>query len=403
MLHPAQIPTSAPAPKKLAGQLNWPSVAKILVPQVILTVFLTIVGLCGVVCLTIYGNPKGLIATPAVFLGLGVALLSLALVGWYVRVARYWLGVARQFSWDGECLAFRTLFSQRWREYRVEEIASLSACRANAREESSSLRLVRFRDGRSVRFPVGPLENTEPLYVELKTACERFAEEQLASERLASERLASEGALERAVHVTSDHPCLLSIQPHLATGESVLWFGRPVWTKLWSEMSAEVVFGLIPGAFAIGLAGVGWHVTVRQGNLSGFVPAVAGMLFGGLSAYLVAAPWRFRRMVRDAIYVVTDRRVLLVHGLVWGQRAPVQRDVETWREIPRDQVSLFELADNQRDLLLGGEWRRGYKGARHWVHFGMLAVDDPHRAVQALRRFSAQVPGDASVQTAFDC
>lgn len=202
---------------------------------------------------------------------------------------------------------------------------------------------------------------------------------------------------------TSDHPCWQSVQPHLEAGEAVLWLGRPMWRRLWSEMSAEVVFGLIPGAFAIGLTIVGWQVTVRQGNVCGLVPAAVGILFGCLSAYLAAAPWRFRRMVRDAIYVVTDRRVLLVRGLVWGQRAAVQRDSDARRVIPRDQVHLFELAGNQRDVLLGGEWRHGHKGARRWVHFGMLAVDDPHGAVHAIRQLCSQAPVATSVHTAFDC
>lgn len=404
-----QISLPVPLPGRIEGRLAWPKVVRVLVPQLLLTVLLAVVALLGTACWGIYANPKDLIANPSVFLWLGLTLLTLALVGWYVGVARYWRGSVRRFSWDGERLVFRTLFSRRWHDYRAEEIVALSARRTNARREFGSLRYVRFRDGRSVKLPVGPLENAERLYVELKSAMERLVQQRLAGDEslngapIGIRTGIAAGIAEDAAVPTSDHPCWLTIQPHLEAGEVVLWLGRPMWRKLRSEMSAEMVFGLIPGALAIGLTIVGWHVTVRQGILSGLVPASIGILFGCLSAYLAAAPWRFRSMVRDTIYVVTDRRVLLVQGFVWGQRAAVQRDGEVRRVIPRGQVHLFELADNQRDILLGGEWRRGHKGARHWVHFGMLAVDDPHGAARAIHRLCAQEPDAASIPTAFDC
>ncbi|MEZ6073665.1 MAG: hypothetical protein R3C10_26145 [Pirellulales bacterium] len=178
--------------------------------------------------------------------------------------------------------------------------------------------------------------------------------------------------------------------PFLEPGEDVYWAGRPVYGKLWNEMSGEVVLGLIPFAFGVGFFTLALPL-VRNDSL--WILIAFSMFFGGIGTTMIAAPWRYRRMLGSTVYAVTSRRVLIVNGLQWGSRSAVQpRGIEC-EAFDHDQARLYQVTGRRRDILLGGVWKRGRRHRKYWVNAGFLATDDPMGAETAIRYLLALSSG----------
>lgn len=355
----------------LEGGLNRNRVAQLLVHQWLAACFLTAVALAGCICIAVYLRPGNLMAAPFVFLSLGLVLLSLSAVGFYAAILRFWLGSVRWFQWDGVRLRYRTMFSAEQERY-IDEFDTVSTRRPNSpKGEAGAWRVIGFRNGERLKLLTGCLLNSEELFLELK--------------KIIEERSAGATA-EPITRVTPEHPLWSLIAPHLATGESALWVGNPVWGKLWSEMSAEIVFGLIPGAFGIGMLAIVYHVGIKQGNFELWPFLIGGLIFGGIGGWMCAAPWRFRKMLKNTVYAVTTHRVLIIHGIEWGLQWAVQTNSIDVQAFEIDQVQFFEIAGRRRDILLGGQWKRGRKGSQIWVHSGFLAANEPDAAASAIRQ-----------------
>ncbi|MFO0869213.1 MAG: hypothetical protein U0935_09785 [Pirellulales bacterium] len=360
-----------PTDAGLEGCLNRSQVARTIVSQWLVSCLLLAIAVVGGMCLAVFLQPKNLLANPLVFLLLGLALLSLAGAGFYAIVVHYWLGTMRWFQWDGTHLRYRTLLSGKLHERYIDEIVAVSARRPCSQEgELGTWRVIHWRDGERLKLPVGTLHHATQLYAELKAAVERRA---------------SGSSAEALPPVTPRHPLWPLIAPHLAEGETVLWLGQPVYGKLWSEMLAEMVFGWIPGGMGIGALFIVYQVGVRQGQLEVWPLLLFGLLLTLLGGWMSAAPWRYRRLLRDTVYVVTTQRVVIIHGLLWGSQAAVQRSDSAIESLSPEQVRLFEVIHGGRDIVLGGQWRRGRKGTQSWLHAGFLAADDPAGAELAIR------------------
>ena len=104
---------------------------------------------------------------------------------------------------------------------------------------------------------------------------------------------------------------------------------------------------------------------------------------------MMAAPWRYHRILKSTVYAVTTRRVMIVNGLQWGSQAAVESRGIKCESFGRDEAYLHQVAGRRRDILLGGDWKRGRRNKKYWVHRGFLAADDPAAAELALRFFVA--------------
>lgn len=354
----------------IEGSVNFGGVARTLVYQWQTTCFLLTISAVACLCLAVFVAPQHLVANVSLFLLLGSTLLMLCALGFYFSALDFWLGCVHSFRWDGDVLRYRTAFFRALRERFGDEIEDVSAQRrSSSRGEAGTWRSIRFRDGTRIKLHVGILENADALYSCLKTHVEQ--------RRMS---LASEQMLPPVI------PEILPwhlIQSHLEKRERVLWVGRPVYCKLWSEMSAEVIFGFIPGTFGIVLIVLAWTIGGNDGG-SIFVMFI-GILFTGIGLHLIAAPWRYYRMLRHAVYVVTSQRVIIVNGITWGSQSTVQVSKAPVEIFDRNQAVLFEVVGRRRDLILGGNWTRGRKGRQFRLHTGFLAVDDPVAAEIAIR------------------
>jgi len=230
--------------------------------------------------------------------------------------------------------------------------------------------LIRFRNGERLKLHVGTLHYCERLFSELKSIVER------RETRFSAEPKAP---------VTPEHPLWPAIEPHLENGESVLWLGHPVYGKLRSEMSTETIFGLIPGASGAGMLFMVYQFGVRHGNFEVWPFLIGGLFFGGIGTWMCAAPWRYRKMLSNTIYAVTSHRVIILNGVLWGPQSAVQSSGGEIESLTPAQFQLFDMVGRRRDIVFGGQWRRGRKGSTLWVHSGFLAADDPRGAELAIR------------------
>ncbi|MCA9128609.1 MAG: hypothetical protein KDB22_16090, partial [Planctomycetales bacterium] len=218
--------------RHIEGFLGRQQIASVLVYQWCVSCILAAIAVPACFSLAIGIVPKNQISSPLVFLALGVVLLTLCGVLFYYAVLSYWLGCVRSFRWDGRCLEYRTVFSAVLQQRLADEVEQVSAKRPFSRqEEAGSWRLIRFRDGTSIKLQLGILHNAESLFLALK------------AETLKHPRISLD--LPKVDH---SHPLWSAVEPYLEDGEAVIWLGKPVYGKLWSEMPAEFVFGCLLAA-----------------------------------------------------------------------------------------------------------------------------------------------------------
>lgn len=110
------------------------------------------------------------------------------------------------------------------------------------------------------------------------------------------------------------------LQNTLLRGERVLWLGRPL-PMLWTLRQCVVVGylwlpALVQGWFAFGA----WQV-----DFPPVVVALVGALALGLMVLTLVSPWVGRSWQRRTLYVLTDRRALVLRYRPWGVRVLIFR------------------------------------------------------------------------------
>lgn len=367
---------SGPAPKDdVQGNLDRVAVAALLVGHsLIACLLLAVAAFAAMILGAALRNPRD-VPNPLVFHALGGLLLALCAAGFYFGVLRHWIGCVRWFRLSQGVFSYRTVLSRTVRQRLWDDLELVAAPRPGAsRAMGKSYRTLRFRDGEQIQLHFAELTNAAALI------------DRLTSEGLRRWRNRDRPAL---ATIPANDPRCAALQPYLEKGELVSWVGRPVYARLWSEMSAEVIFGLLPGAAGVG-ALIMAPLAVKQGDVWGSLfSLVVGLGFLGIGLRCMAAPWRYWRMLPDVVYAVTTRRAIIVNALAWGRQAAVQRADPALQSYWPYEVRDYEIMGRGRDVALGGQWRRGRKGSSHWVHFGFLAPDDPRGAEAALQGLAA--------------
>lgn len=356
------------------GRLNGNAVAGTLIRQGLYTCLLAALAAVGWLALAVGFHP-GRFPNQWMFVVLAGILFLLVVAGLYYLVIRYWIGCIRWFELDGECLRFRTVLSRAIRVRRMDEVAAVIVHRPDSRQAEAGIWVaVKFRDGGRFKIHPGILQNAAALRGALHHEVLR--------------RVLPTTSIEPAT-ITAAHPLWPLIEPHLAKEETVYWLAGPQYSKLWNETTASVIFGFLlclPGA-------LGTWVVVRyalpRGEWGSLVIVIVTGLFTAIGVACMAAPWRFRRMLRGVAYAVTSERALVIGPLAWGPRVEMSRRNLPVQSFTLDQVRDYQVVRRGRDIAIGGEWKLGRKGARYWVHHGFLAPDDPLGAELAVQRLLA--------------
>lgn len=326
-------------------------------------------------------HPTANVGERWIFLVLGCLLSLLCVSGTYFCVLRPWVGCVRYFHFDGRVLRYRTVFSSTLVPRFIDELDLIVTRRPNLQQaDAGSWQLLQFRDGEQIKLHLGMLQNVSQLRERLKL--------QKIQRRTSHRRLP-------AVILGSESPEWQAIGPHLEVGEQVWWIGRPVYRRLWSEMAAEFIFGMIPATFGLIAFLLGFTV-VAKGESSALMLVAVGAMFSSIGFWCMAAPWRYRRMIRDTIYAVTARRALILNGFTWGRQIAVSKVADRVQSFAPEKVIEYEVIGFGRDIVFGGEWRTGRRGRRYWGHHGFLAANDRHGAEAALESLLSEDDRDRS-------
>jgi hypothetical protein len=192
---------------------------------------------------------------------------------------------------------------------------------------------------------------------------------------------------------STDEPEKLAklIIPILEPDEKIIWVGQPSPTKFRSEAWATFVFGLIP----LGMSTIGW-IAMGAILLKGPLLEVIGgamcasfplAVFTCIGFYCLTAPWRLKARIEQVVYAITDRQVIILQGIGWGQSDMVPDLIEnrynfSLKQIHKRRLIKRRLIDRV-DIVFGEEFHRGSKGSQRLIQIGFLGLEN-HAEVYAL-------------------
>jgi hypothetical protein len=181
-------------------------------------------------------------------------------------------------------------------------------------------------------------------------------------------------------------PARALVQAELQPGESLRWVEQPVPGRMALAALPMVLFAIPWTAFALF-----WIWGAAQGSADAPGPMRLFPLFGlpfvliGLG--LFTSPFWIMRNARRTVYVVTDRRAIVLGGRASGAVSVRSFEPEKLGDLRREQ-----RADGSGDLVFGQDEKVGSKGRTRMVDYGFLAVRNVREAeeyVRALARRAA--------------
>lgn len=120
------------------------------------------------------------------------------------------------------------------------------------------------------------------------------------------------------------------------------------------------------------------------GGDGAWVGAIVGVGFVVVGLYACTAPWRYQRLLSDTLYAVTNRRALILDGVMWDERGVLQKSESACDVVNSNALELFEVLVKPKAISLGSLAQSGRKGAR-LLHRGFFAPQDLPGAVRAIK------------------
>ncbi len=177
----------------------------------------------------------------------------------------------------------------------------------------------------------------------------------------------------------------------LQDGEPLLWAVRPQ-AQLWCPESLIMFVSALPGLVFMGFwthGILGFPETWEEVSLSNpmTLPGVLVSLpFYGVMFYLAAFPWLRRRKFNNSLYLLTNRRALVLEPTLFSWK------LRSW-ELHEDMVlEHTPRADGRGDLVFELEIRRASKGGTRTIRHGFRELPDLQ---EAERRLEAAIQSPA--------
>lgn len=356
--------------KHLEGELIRVNVATHLVFQGLIAALMLPVGMVGWLILAMAFHPAKL-GNPWVFLPLGILVIGLVLLGLYYAALRPWWSCVTWFVTSPQGFTYRTVFSRVPTQRLWSEIDALNTFPARGLLLNPARSgVVRFRDGQQIRFDAALLQNATPL-----------------CDLLDAYLLNQAPRIAQPCEITSTHPLWPRLAPHLSNEERVVWVGQPSFKKLSDEVYGQLGAGILLIVASVGGIGFLIFLTIQAGDLSVLLMTLFPLLFMTIGVYYLGAPKRYRTMLDNAVYAVTDRRVLVLNGLRWSNRSALELAETSVASFLPEMIRHYQVVNRNRDISLGGIWRKRYgrRKGHDWEHVGLVAVGDLASAEQALR------------------
>jgi hypothetical protein len=174
------------------------------------------------------------------------------------------------------------------------------------------------------------------------------------------------------------------IDAELSGGERVTWSAQPIPGRFVRNGLGIVLFGIPWTAFAIfWTAGAAWG-TSRSGTLGlfSFFP-LFGLPFILVGFGMLSSPYWMRRKAKRTVYVITNRRAIVLAG---GWRGSIT--VRSFEPESLTDISRRQNPDGSGDVVFTRDIRRDSDGGRQSTDVGFLAVRDVKSVEQKVRALS---------------
>ena len=158
------------------------------------------------------------------------------------------------------------------------------------------------------------------------------------------------------------------VQGELELGEKIVWLGQPDPGRLMKRSFWGAIMGIpLVGFGLIWMAATSMLKGAHMKHSDKFLPLV-GLLFFLIGVAVLLSPLRMLRKARRIVYVLTDRRALIVDAT--GGAVKVRSYTpETLRDLRR-----VDNGDGSGDLILERVVRRNARGRNFSAEHGFLAV-----------------------------
>lgn len=352
---------------RLEGHVNVLALAKVSAPFVVPSAIAVLVP-------TIFAV-MGLLAKRQAIWNGGVlgwflaSMMFLPLVILCFAIYDRWGLVVAYYCWDGSSIRLRKLGSRRIREYLPSEIVSITSIQEHAPTIES---------GVGYLITMGKKDRYKLLTAFLPSG-HSFGE-LLKRQLNHSDSTPVYGFRAVTIEQMEDMQRVKSL---LQPDEELLWLARPQRSAVWSRVAAEIIFGLIPITLGGSLAAICIRELMRGGD-GAWIGTIVGAGFVVVGLYAWTAPWRYQRLLSNTLYAVTNRRALILDGVMWDERGVLQRSESKCDVVNGAALELFEVLVKPKAISFGSLAQSGRKGVR-LLRRGFFAPQDLPGAIRAVK------------------
>jgi hypothetical protein len=190
-----------------------------------------------------------------------------------------------------------------------------------------------------------------------------------------------------------------ALEPYLYEGETLVWAGRPMLKRFKGEIAGEFVFGMILAAVGSFVFILFAFMQLTHGGVGAAGLAMCGvvsLVFMLAGASGMTAPKRYRRLLAETVYGVTDERAMMVKGFGHSRMANISTFSDSDRFFSVEKIKARELKrrDGSGDIVFDHYFQRSNKGGDYRVDVGFIGVDNVDEVDRLLAKieFGAKKP-----------
>jgi hypothetical protein len=186
------------------------------------------------------------------------------------------------------------------------------------------------------------------------------------------------------------------VDSELQHGERVTWVEQPIPRRVARKALPLLIFAIPWTAFAVfWMCAAAW-MSFKAEAKSGFAYAfpLFGLPFVLIGAALLSTPLWLRRMARRTVYVLTDRRAMV---LAAGWRGTVT--VRSFAPERLKDLRRKEYRDGSGDLVFTQDLPRSGNSSPHAREVGFLSVPDVRSVEEMVRALAAKTAVEQSPPT----
>ena len=177
------------------------------------------------------------------------------------------------------------------------------------------------------------------------------------------------------------------VQAELQPNESLRWVAQPLPGRAaWAALPI-VLFALPWTAFALFWIAVAARGTAHSAGPGRLFP-LFGLPFLVIGLGMFAAPLGIVRSARRTVYVVTDRRAIVIRGAGWAGGV----DVRSFEPEKLGDLRRAERPDGSGSLVFGQDVDVNARGRRSVADYGFMAVPNVREAEEYVRALARHAP-----------